>query len=91
MVRNAEYHRETLQGMIRMQKRAGSGPTAEPGRPQAVQNHKRIVERIISHYDKVAFMTASNQIRGWGESTVVRLAGVLGYKGHPQLQKAIQR
>ncbi|MGI6237893.1 MAG: MurR/RpiR family transcriptional regulator [Candidatus Excrementavichristensenella sp.] len=56
------------------------------------KSHKRIVECIISHYDKVAFMTASKlgKYVGVSESTVVRLAGVLGYKGYPQLQKAIQ-
>lgn len=56
------------------------------------KSHKRIVECIISHYDKVAFMTASRlgKYVGVSESTVVRLAGVLGYQGYPQLQKALQ-
>ena len=56
------------------------------------KSHKRIAECIVSHYDKVAFMTASRlgEYVGVSESTVVRFASALGYEGYPQLQKALQ-
>ncbi len=51
-----------------------------------------IAEYIIKHYDKAAFMTASKlgDEVGVSESTVVRFAGVLGFSGYPELQKALQ-
>ena len=56
------------------------------------KSHRRIAECIVTHYDKVAFMTASRlgQYVGVSESTVVRFASALGYEGYPQLQKALQ-
>lgn len=56
------------------------------------KSHRRIAECIVSHYDKVAFMTASRlgEYVGVSESTVVRFAVALGYDGYPQLQKALQ-
>lgn len=56
------------------------------------KSHRRIAECIVSHYDKVAFMTASKlgEYVGVSESTVVRFAAALGYDGFPQLQKALQ-
>lgn len=56
------------------------------------KSHRKIAECIVSHYDKVVFMTASRlgEYVGVSESTVVRFASVLGYEGYPQLQKALQ-
>ena len=56
------------------------------------KSHRRIAECIVSHYDKVVFMTASKlgEYVGVSESTVVRFASALGYSGYPQLQKALQ-
>lgn len=56
------------------------------------KSHKRIAECIVTHYDKVVFMTASKlgEYVGVSESTVVRFATTLGYTGYPALQKALQ-
>ncbi len=56
------------------------------------KSHRRIAECIVTHYDKVVFMTASKlgEYVGVSESTVVRFASALGYSGYPQLQKALQ-
>ena len=57
------------------------------------KSHRRIAECIVTHYDKVVFMTASKlgEYVGVSESTVVRFAAALGYSGYPQLQKALQK
>ena len=56
------------------------------------KSHRRIAECIVTHYDKVVFMTASKlgEYVGVSESTVVRFAAALGYSGYPHLQKALQ-
>ena len=56
------------------------------------KSHRRIAECIVSHYDKVVFMTASRlgEYVGVSESTVVRFAYALGYDGYPELQKSLQ-
>lgn len=56
------------------------------------KSHRRIAECIVSHYDKVVFMTAARlgEYVGVSESTVVRFASALGYSGYPALQKALQ-
>lgn len=56
------------------------------------KSHRKIAECIVTHYDKVVFMTASKlgEYVGVSESTVVRFATALGYSGYPQLQKALQ-
>ena len=56
------------------------------------KSHRRIAECIVTHYDKVVFMTASKlgEYVGVSESTVVRFASALGYSGYPHLQKALQ-
>lgn len=56
------------------------------------KGQKKIADYILENYDKVAFMTASklgNKV-GVSESTVVRFANALGYKGYPNLQKELQ-
>ncbi len=55
------------------------------------KGQKLIATYVMNNYDKVAFMTASKlgDNVGVSESTVVRFANALGYKGYPNLQKGI--
>ncbi len=57
------------------------------------KGHKKLAEFIEKNYDKAAFMTASKlgEKVGVSESTVVRFASILGFKGYPELQKELQR
>ncbi len=60
---------------------------------QLSKGHKKIASYIIENYDKAAFMTAASlgQKVGVSESTVVRFAGELGFKGYPELQRELQQ
>ena len=54
---------------------------------------QRVIARyILDNYDKAAFMTASRlgEAVGVSESTVVRFAAELGYRGYPGMKKALQ-
>lgn len=54
---------------------------------------QRIIARyILDNYDKAAFMTAARlgEVVGVSESTVVRFAAELGYRGYPGMKKALQ-
>lgn len=55
------------------------------------KGHKAIASYIMDHYDQAAFMTAAKmgEALNISESTVVRFASGLGYKGYPQMQEAI--
>lgn len=56
------------------------------------KGHKLLARYIIDNYDKAAFMTAlklGNKV-GVSESTVVRFANALGFKGYPELQNELQ-
>lgn len=55
------------------------------------KGQKNIAQYILNHYDKAAFMTASKlgNAVGVSESTVVRFANQLGFKGYPELQKEL--
>lgn len=57
------------------------------------KGHKKIASYIKENYDKAAFMTASSlgEKVGVSESTVVRFATELGFKGYPELQKELQQ
>ena len=57
------------------------------------KGHKKIVAYIKENYDKAAFMTAAalGKKVGVSESTVVRFATELGFKGYPELQRALQQ
>lgn len=57
------------------------------------KGHKKLVQYITDNYDKAAFMTASKlgEKVGVSESTVVRFATEIGFKGYPELQKELQR
>ncbi len=56
------------------------------------KGQKLIASYVMKNYDKVAFMTASKlgDKVGVSESTVVRFANALDYKGYPELQKELQ-
>ena len=57
------------------------------------KGHRKIAAYISENYDKAAFMTASTLGKNVGvsESTVVRFACEVGYKGYPELQKELQQ
>ena len=56
------------------------------------KGQKKLVSYITDHYDKAAFFTAAKlgETVGVSESTVVRFAIHLGYKGYPEFQKALE-
>ena len=55
------------------------------------KGQKKLASYISDNYDKAAFMTAAKlgETVGVSESTVVRFAIHLGYKGYPEFQKAL--
>ena len=57
------------------------------------KGHKKIAAYIKENYDKASFMTAAalGKKVGVSESTVVRFATELGFKGYPELQRALQQ
>lgn len=56
------------------------------------KSQKVIAKYIMENYDKAAFMTAAKlgEINKVSESTVVRFANALGYKGYRELQSDLQ-
>lgn len=56
------------------------------------KGQKKLVSYITYNYDKAAFFTAAKlgETVGVSESTVVRFAIHLGYKGYPEFQKALE-
>jgi DNA-binding MurR/RpiR family transcriptional regulator len=56
------------------------------------KGQKLIATYITDNYDKAVFLTAAKmgEIVGVSESTVVRFATCLGYKGYPEFQKALE-
>lgn len=56
------------------------------------KGQKILATYITDNYDKAVFLTAAKmgQVVGVSESTVVRFATHLGYKGYPEFQKAIE-
>lgn len=56
------------------------------------KGQKRLATYITDNYDKAAFLTAAKlgETVGVSESTVVRFATHLGYKGYPEFQKALE-
>lgn len=61
--------------------------------PTMSKGQKKISNYILTNYDKAAFMTAAELGRevGVSESTVVRYAMLLGYKGYPEFQKDVSK
>jgi len=60
--------------------------------PGLTANQKRLADYIVSSYHEAAFLTASELARrvGMDESTVVRFAQRLGYRGYPEMMHAIR-
>ena len=56
------------------------------------KGQKRVEEYVLDNYDKAVFLTAARlgEVVGVSESTVVRFATQLGYKGYPEFQKALE-
>lgn len=56
------------------------------------KGQKRLADYVCANYDKAVFLTAARlgEIVGVSESTVVRFATQLGYKGYPGFQKALE-
>lgn len=56
------------------------------------KGQKRLAGYVRDNYDKAVFLTAAKlgEIVGVSESTVVRFATQLGYKGYPGFQKALE-
>ena len=60
--------------------------------PSLSKGHKKIADAVINEYETVAYMTAAhlgNKV-GVSESTVVRFAGVIGYEGYSEFQRAVE-
>lgn len=55
------------------------------------KGQKLLASYITDYYDKAVFLTASKlgEVVGVSESTVVRFAAQLGYKGYPEFQEAL--
>lgn len=60
--------------------------------PHLSKGQKRLADYVIENYDKAVFLTAVKlgETVGVSESTVVRFATQLGYKGYPDFQKALE-
>ncbi len=56
------------------------------------KGQKMLANYITDNYDKAVFLTAAKlgEIVGVSESTVVRFAMCLGYKGYPDFQKSLE-
>ena len=56
------------------------------------KGQKKLASYILDNYDKAAFLTAAKlgETVGVSESTVVRFAIHLGYKGYPEFQKVLE-
>ena len=56
------------------------------------KGQKRLAEYVLDNYDKAVFLTAAKlgEVVGVSESTVVRFATQLGYKGYPGFQMALE-
>lgn len=60
--------------------------------PRLSKSQKKLADYIRHDYDKAAFLTAAKmgEVVNVSESTVVRFAMTLGYKGYPEFQKALE-
>ena len=61
--------------------------------PALSRSQKKIASYVTEHYDKAMVQTAKQIARATkvSESTVVRFAARIGYKGFPEFQEALQR
>ncbi len=56
------------------------------------KGQKLLANYIVDNFDKAVFLTAAKlgEILGVSESTVVRFASFIGYKGYPEFQQALE-
>ena len=56
------------------------------------KGQRRLADYVCQNYDKAVFLTAAKlgETVGVSESTVVRFAIQLGYKGYPGFQEALE-
>ena len=56
------------------------------------KGQRRLADYVRTNYDKAVFLTAAKlgETVGVSESTVVRFAIQLGYKGYPGFQRALE-
>lgn len=56
------------------------------------KGQRRLADYVVENYDKAVFLTAAKlgEVVGVSESTVVRFATQLGYKGYPGFQRALE-
>lgn len=61
--------------------------------PSMSKGQKKISDFVLTNYEKAAFMTAAELGKSVGvsESTVVRYAALLGYKGYSEFQKDVEK
>ena len=60
--------------------------------PELSKGQKRLANYVTENYEKAVFLTAVKlgEVVGVSESTVVRFATQLGYKGYPGFQRALE-
>lgn len=60
--------------------------------PEMSKSQRKIAQYLINNPDSVPFFTVGKlaSMTGVSEATIVRFASFLGFKGYPDLQKAIQ-
>ena len=60
--------------------------------PELSKGQKRLANYVTENYEKAVFLTAAKlgEVVGVSESTVVRFATQLGYKGYPGFQRALE-
>ena len=60
--------------------------------PELSKGQKRLANYVTENYEKAVFLTAAKlgDVVGVSESTVVRFATHLGYKGYPGFQRALE-
>lgn len=81
--KDLEMDREDENIFVKIQKRL----------PQMSKSQRTIALYVSEHYDQAVFMTAARLggELGISESTVIRFAAQLGYKGYPEFQNALER
>ncbi|MFQ9934292.1 MAG: MurR/RpiR family transcriptional regulator, partial [Lachnospiraceae bacterium] len=61
--------------------------------PYMSKGQKKLAGYITSNYDRAVFMTAAKmgEAVGVSESTVIRFAAILGYKGYPEFHRELEK
>ena len=61
--------------------------------PYMSKGQKKLAGYITANYDRAVFMTAAKmgEAVGVSESTVIRFAAILGYKGYPEFHRELEK